>query len=158
MHKCTSAAPLLCELFWFCHHKRRKILLYYTHILTRALGAVIFKPLFKCFIHTLRDVNPGEAARVEAAQPQRGRRDSLWRGDAAQRPQPQPHFELHLSGPYRVRLCLGACMPAYSPASSTMLSATMVGHPVQVLVHPCIFPTETLCEAPDWGASLDYGR
>ena len=74
----------------------------------RALRAVIFKPLYKCFIHTLRAVNPDEAARVEASlpQPRRGSRA----GKADRRTSdtaPLPRFEHTLSGPYRVRWACG---------------------------------------------------
>ncbi len=65
-----------------------------------ALAAVIFKPLYKCFIHTLRDVNPGEAARIEGVRPQRvpGAKD-LHSDDIAMQ---RPDAELHIGGQYRV--------------------------------------------------------
>lgn len=66
--------------------------------------AVIFKPLYKCFIHTLRAVNPEEAARVEASPPQPRRGGKAARAERrASEPVPLPRIESHLSGPYRVR-------------------------------------------------------
>ena len=65
---------------------------------------MIFKPLYKCFIHTLRAVNPEEAVRVEASPPQPRRSGKASRADRrASESVPLPHIESNLSGPYRVR-------------------------------------------------------
>lgn len=68
-----------------------------------APAAVIFKPLYKCFIHTLRDVNPWEAARIEGVRPQRvpGAKELHSDAIAMQR----TDAEFHIGGQYRVPPC-----------------------------------------------------
>lgn len=70
-----------------------------------APAAVIFKPLYKCFIHTLRDVNPWEAARIEGVRPQRvpGAKELHSDAIAMQR----TDAEFHIGGQYRVPPCAG---------------------------------------------------